>query len=65
MTGPEAARLFCDPNLFVRQGAMPKAIQKTLLGEGGVQGLDGRPHRHRKHLFMSLMSPDQIRDCLV
>lgn len=44
MTGPEAAKLFCDPNLFVRQGAMPKAIQKTLLGEGGVQGLDGRPH---------------------
>ncbi|CAN7739580.1 hypothetical protein [Neorhizobium sp. LjRoot104] len=39
---------------------MPKAVQKTLLGEGGVQGLDGGPHRHRKHLFMSLMSPDQI-----
>ncbi|WP_430261263.1 cytochrome P450 [Neorhizobium sp. IRS_2295] len=62
MTGPEAASLFYDPNLFVRQGAMPKAIQKTLLGEGGVQGLDGRPHLHRKHLFMSRMSPDQIRE---
>ena len=62
MTGPEAARLLYDPELFARQGATPKAVQKTLLGEGGVQGLDGGPHRHRKHLFMSLMSPDQIRE---
>lgn len=60
MTGPEAARLFYDPDLFARQGAMPKAIQKTLLGEGGVQGLDGGPHRQRKQMFMSLMSLDQI-----
>ncbi|CDZ51631.1 cytochrome P450 [Neorhizobium galegae] len=60
MTGPEAARLFYDPDLFVRKGAMPKAIQKTLLGEGGVQGLDGGSHRHRKQMFMSLMSPEQI-----
>ncbi|MCE6077436.1 cytochrome P450 [Agrobacterium vitis] len=62
MTGSEAARLFYDPDLFVRQGAMPKAIQKTLLGEGGVQGLDGGPHRHRKHLFMSLMGPGQFQE---
>ncbi|WP_105439435.1 cytochrome P450 [Neorhizobium sp. T25_13] len=60
MTGPEAARLFYNPDLFVRKGAMPKAIQKTLLGEGGVQGLDGGSHRHRKQMFMSLMSPAQI-----
>lgn len=40
MTGPEAVRLFYDPRRFVRRSATPKAIQKTLLGEGGVQGLD-------------------------
>lgn len=41
MTGPEAARLFYDPNRFVRRGAMPMATQKkTLFGVGGVRGLD-------------------------
>ncbi|WP_011578671.1 MULTISPECIES: cytochrome P450 [Chelativorans] len=60
MTGPEAAQLFYDPSRFVRTGAMPKAIQKTLLGVGGVQGLDDDAHRHRKQMFMSLMTPERI-----
>ncbi len=60
MTGPEAARLFYDPSRFERRGAMPKAIQKTLLGVGGVQGLDGGAHHHRKQMFMSLMTPERI-----
>ena len=60
MTGPEAARLFYDPERFQREGAMPGAIKKTLLGQGGVQGLDGAAHRHRKAMFMSLMTPERI-----
>ncbi len=60
MRGPEAARLFYDSSRFVRHGAMPKAVQKTLLGEGGVQGLDDEAHRQRKHMFMSLMTPERI-----
>lgn len=60
MTGSEAARLFYDPSRFVRRGAMPKAIQRTLLGVGGVQGLDDEAHRHRKQMFMSLMTPKRI-----
>ncbi|MBX9630152.1 MAG: cytochrome P450 [Burkholderiales bacterium] len=60
MTGPEAARLFYDPSRFVRRGAMPKAVQKTLLGVGGVQGLDDEAHRQRKQMFMSLMTPERI-----
>jgi fatty-acid peroxygenase len=60
MSGPEAAELFYDPARFVRQGAVPAAIQKTLLGEGGVQGLDGAAHRHRKQLFLGLMTPERI-----
>lgn len=60
MTGPDAAQLFYDPSRFERRGAMPKAIQKTLLGEGGVQGLDGEAHRYRKQMFMSLMTPERI-----
>ena len=60
LTGPEAAELFYDPDRFQREGAMPGVIQKTLLGQGGVQGLDGAAHRHRKGMFMALMTPDRI-----
>jgi fatty-acid peroxygenase len=60
MTGPEAARLFYDESRFIRRGAMVGRIQKTLLGKGGVQGLDDEAHRHRKQMFMSLMRPEWI-----
>src|SRR5688572_3625399 len=60
MTGPEAAALFYDPHRFARAGAMPMRIQKALLGVGGVQALDGAAHRHRKQLFMSLLTSDRI-----
>jgi fatty-acid peroxygenase len=61
MRGAEAARLFYDNNRFKRQGGMPKRVQKTLTGEGGVQQLDGAAHRDRKQMFMSLMTPERIR----
>ncbi len=64
MSGPEAARLFYDSSRFMRHGAMPKAIQKTLLGQGGVQGLDDEAHRHRKQLFMTLMTHERIEHLL-
>jgi fatty-acid peroxygenase len=60
MTGPEAAALVCDPERFIREGAVPRRIVKTLFGVGGVQGLDGTAHRHRKSLFMALMTPERI-----
>jgi fatty-acid peroxygenase len=58
--GEEAAKVFYDVDKFVRRGAMPKRIQKTLTGEGGVQSTDGEVHRHRKQMFMDLMSPERI-----
>ncbi|HEY8539598.1 MAG: cytochrome P450 [Gammaproteobacteria bacterium] len=60
MTGREAAELVCDSGRFLRHGAMPERIRSTLLGRGGVQGLDGDAHRHRKQMFMSLMTPERI-----
>lgn len=60
MTGPEAAALFYDTTRFERAGAMPGAVRKTLLGQGGVQGLDDEAHRHRKAMFLSLLAPDRI-----
>jgi fatty-acid peroxygenase len=60
LTGPESAELFYDPSRFVRRDASPGRIQKTLFGQGGVQGLDDEAHRHRKEMFMSLMTPERI-----
>jgi fatty-acid peroxygenase len=61
LTGPELAKLFYDEQRFKRRGVAPRRFQKTLFGEGGVQGMDGVPHRHRKQIFLSLMTPDRIR----
>lgn len=60
MQGEEAARLFYDEEKFKRKKATPKFVQKTLFGEGGVQGMDDGDHRHRKQLFMSLMSKESL-----
>lgn len=62
MSGPAAAEPFYDTSRFARCGAMPGAVRKTLLGEGGVQGLDGEAHRHRKRMLMSLMGPERIAE---
>lgn len=61
MTGTEAAELFYDEERFIRKGAAPKRVQKTLFGQNGVQGLDGAAHKHRKLLFMSLMTPERLK----
>ena len=60
LTGPATAQVFYEHGNFTREGAMPRRIQKTLLGQGGVQGLDGKTHRHRKQMFMGLMGEDRI-----
>lgn len=54
MSGQEAGKIFYDSDLFKRNGAAPKRVQKTLFGEGGIQSMDGEAHIHRKNLFMSL-----------
>ncbi len=60
MTGAAAAEIFYSGNRLVRAGSMPGRIQKTLLGEAGIQGLDGKAHHHRKRMFMSLMASERI-----
>lgn len=60
MRGEEAARVFYDPERFIRSGAIPSIVQDTLVGRNGVQTLDGAHHYHRKQMFMSLMSADSI-----
>lgn len=60
MRGEEAARVFYDRERFMRSGGAPKLMQKTLLGEGGVQALDDEAFLQRKAMFMALMGPDAI-----
>ena len=62
MTGRDAAESFYDEKHFLRHGAVPTAIRKTLFGSGGVQGLDGPAHRHRKRMFLELMTPDRVEE---
>ena len=65
LTGSELAELFYDNTRFSRSDAAPARVQKTLFGEGGVQGLDGDEHKNRKSMFMSLMdnkAMDEIED---
>lgn len=58
--GKEGAELFYDTDKFVRAGAAPSRLVKTLFGEGGVQTLDGEMHRNRKAMFMSIMTKTQL-----
>ncbi|NJR41020.1 MAG: cytochrome P450 [Leptolyngbyaceae cyanobacterium CSU_1_4] len=60
LRGEAAAKVFYDNEKFLRHNAMPKRLQKTLVGEGGVQSLDGETHRVRKQIFMSLMTPERM-----
>ena len=55
--GPGAAALFYDTSAFRRAGVVPGPVRQTLLGEGGVHGLDGADHRQRKAMFLSFMGP--------
>lgn len=62
LIGKGAAEIFYDNDRFARENAAPKLVQKTLFGEGGVQGLDGERHLNRKAMFMSLMSKESLNE---
>lgn len=48
---PGAAELFYDNRNFRRVSVAPSRITSTLLGKGGVHGLDAEAHRHRKSVL--------------
>ena len=58
ISGSEAAGLFYNPDLFLRSGAAPKHVQKTLFGENAIQSMDGKEHLARKAVFLSLTSEE-------
>lgn len=61
LLGADAAEVFYDTRRMSRDGAMPGPVKNTLLGKGGVQGLNGSEHRHRKALFMDLMTAPRLQ----
>ncbi len=54
MLGRDAAQLFYDTTRMQREGAMPRRVVRTLVGDGSVQTLDGDAHRARKALMLEL-----------
>ncbi|MGN7400267.1 cytochrome P450 [Cytobacillus praedii] len=61
MGGKEAAEVFYDTEKFKRKNAAPNRAVQTLFGKNGVQSLDDMEHKQRKEMFMSIMSPDQLK----
>ncbi|PSL42729.1 fatty-acid peroxygenase [Salsuginibacillus halophilus] len=59
MGGAEAAEIFYDEEKFYRKNAVPKVLKKSLLGNG-VHGMDGSAHKHRKQMFLSMMTPERL-----
>lgn len=61
MKGKEAAEIFYNTDYFERKGVTPNFVKSTLLGHGGVQGLDGQAHQVRKQMFMEIMNKPNIQ----
>ena len=60
--GEEAARHFYTPDRLTRKGALPLPTLALLQDLGSVQVLDGAAHRHRKAMFLSMMTPAALDD---
>lgn len=60
IAGGEAVDFFYDAERIQRRHAAPEPLRATLFGKGGVQGLDGSEHRHRKALFLQMLNPASV-----
>jgi fatty-acid peroxygenase len=58
--GEDAARTFYDTDKFLRKGAVPPPVQKTLTGTSAIHTTDGELHHNRKEMFMLLMTDESI-----
>jgi fatty-acid peroxygenase len=56
LRGPEAVRFFYDEAHVRRHTAIPEPVQGTLFGHGAIHTLDGQEHRHRKAMFLSVLT---------
>lgn len=58
LRGAAAAQVFYSDRVL-RAGALPRRVQRTLVGTGTVQGLDGPAHHARKALFLDVLGPQR------
>ena len=58
--GPDAARFFYAEGNVERHTALPHPVVATLFGRGAVHTLDGAAHRHRKAMFVDLLTGDGV-----
>jgi fatty-acid peroxygenase len=63
--GEDAAAMFYHPGRFTRVRALPPTALVLLQDLGSVQLLDGEAHRRRKQMFMTLMTPANMRQLIV
>ncbi|MET8911848.1 cytochrome P450 [Micromonospora sp. NPDC004551] len=56
LRGPDAVRFFYDERRVRRHGAIPEPVRGTLFGKRAVHTLDGADHRHRKAMFLSVLT---------
>ncbi|HEY8607958.1 MAG TPA: cytochrome P450 [Noviherbaspirillum sp.] len=59
--GEDASRMFYHPGRFTRRHAMPPTALALLQDLGSVQLQEGREHRNRKQMFMSLMDTGSLQ----
>lgn len=62
ITGPDAAKLFYNKELFTRDNALPCPVKNVLFGKGAIQGIEGKAHRHRKAMWLSVAKPPNFDD---
>jgi fatty-acid peroxygenase len=60
MSGAEAAEMFYKSGRFTRWAAIPQTALRLLQDQGSVATLDGSAHRHRKAMFLAIMTPTLI-----
>jgi fatty-acid peroxygenase len=53
--GEDGVRMFYDPALVTRTGAIPAPIRLLLFGPGAVHGLNGDAHASRKRMFTDIV----------
>ncbi len=59
--GEEAAKIFFSEQYMKRHGAIPKKIQNTLMGRDSIHMQDDAEHKHRKKMFMQLMTEEKVK----
>lgn len=62
LRGADGVKLFYDPSLVERHGAVPLPVSGVIFGPGAVQGLDGAAHLLRKRMLLEALAAPRVAD---